>query len=68
MSVYASEEMPDIPVNDDGSPKPLPYTAPAKIEMTNRPERTRYNSCNGVYYQKEKKPFAPWYREKEGYG
>lgn len=63
-NVYASEELPTIPMNDDGTPKPPPYLAPAKMEMTSTPGAKDYATCNGVYHQEKKEAYADWYNEK----
>lgn len=64
INVYASEEMPDIPIESDGEPKPPVYKAPGAIIMTSVPGKKDYATCNGIYRQTVKKPFADWYNEK----
>lgn len=64
INFYASDEMPNIPIKENGEPKPLPYLAPEKIKMTSTPGAKDRGNCNGIYYQKDKKPFGDWYNSR----
>lgn len=58
LNFYASEEMPSIPVNDDGEPKPPVYDAANSVVV----KSTGYDrgGCDGTYKQDKQEPFGNW--------